>query len=359
MYGHVPEAFEPVSLNDRSTWHNATLREWLDLRSHLLAKQAGQGDAGDWDDKKMKVMFEVASRLAKEMDIYSESPRPPKGGDVDKRRAELMDELFYKKYPEYDPLTEWETEFLEATKWLDEVLDAYKSTRDRSALGLLFSWVIGVEDCENLAERRKQRRARYRDAVATVSERRLKSRKNPFYPRPVELVHIARAAQLVIENIKRNYEVFFAYGGPVPGTETEDAFRLREFMRTSSWSQRIISFIDELRRIGYVPCRDEQECLGWPMWRSHFDKPAWATARAFLAFLFDVSPATIRKDLSEARLQRLYDGIKIHRSLRVFHRKSGHPKAVTLLPPGWSERLTDGRPNRHDLGTTYYRLPRY
>lgn len=355
MYGHVPEAFAQVSLNDRSTWHNATLREWLDLRSHLLAKQAEQGDSVDWERRKTAAMFEVSRRLAEETGMFSGSPRPPKGGDMNKRQAELMDELFYKKYPEYDPLTEWETEFLKATTWLDEVLDAYKSTRAQSTLGLLFSWVIGVEDGENLAERRKQRRARYRDAVATVSERRMKSRKNPFYPRPVELVQIARATQIIIERIKWDYASFFVMGGPVPGTETDEAFRLREFMRAGCWSRKVLEFINDLRSLGYLPCRDEQECIEWPKWKRLFATHPWTATREFLAFLFDVSPATIRKDLSEGRLHKLYEESRLTRSLRVFHRMNGRPRSVLILHSGWPDHLSNGKPSRYDSGTTYFR----
>lgn len=352
MKGRIPEAFEQISLTDRSTWHRATLREWLELRDHLQEKQRNQGDLQEWSSRQFRALVEANSRLAEEMDIKRSVRRPPLGGDVDKRRVELMKELFYDKYPEFDPITEWEAEFLKHSQWLDEVVAVYDRDLRRSSLGLLFTWIIDVEEEQDLRLRRQTIQARNRDAVAPQSARRLKSRKNPYYPSPAELVRIAAAGDIVVENYKRDYAHFLTYGDPVPNTESIEDFRVREFLRSGTALKSVEHFIDALRQYGYLLCRSEFACRDWPGWKDSLRKSTRAASRSLLAFIFDVDEATIRKSLSRGVLTKEYDRYHVAEAHRVYLERGQTPDVANLLrfPRGTSaSRISFHPPSLHVL----------
>lgn len=359
MYGHIPEAFTRVVLKDRSTWHNATLREWLDMRSFLKEKKTKYGDPGVWADRINHARIETHRRIGEEMNIHDTTSHPPRNYDSNKRYSEIMKELFYDRYPDYEPLSQWDNEYLSKSEWIDDLLEAYYSGTGDSSTVLLFKWLMTIEDEECLADKRAQQLTRYRDAVAISSRRRMKSRKNPFYPKPLELIHIARTTQLIMENIKREYDVYIMYGKSCGDTNTPQDKHIRKFMIENKWFDKIIDIIQELKRLGYMPCRNEQSCLEWTEWKCLFIESAWSFNRKFLAYIFDVSPDTVRKDLCQSRLQRLYDKYKIIKALRIFNAKPSHPRSSTLFRSGWTDRLQAGKPNRHDCSSTYFRMPRY
>lgn len=357
MQGQIPDAFEQVSLGDRSTWHRATLRDWLELRDNLLEKQRNQGDLGEWSSRQLRALMEANSRLAMEMRIGSGRARPPIGGDVDKRRTELMKELFYDKYPDFDPLSEWEVEFLKQSEWLEQVIADYDRNFRRSNIGLLFTWLMDVEDELKLRAHRQNQRLRYRAAVAPRSDRRLKSRKNPFYPSPAELVRIAAAADIVIENYKRDFAHYLTYGEPVPGTESVEDFHIRDFLRNGTALTSVERLIDALRQYGYLLCRSEFACRDWPDWKESLRNSTRAASRSLLAFIFDVNVATIRKSLSRGVLTKEYNRFHVAEAHRVYPEPGQTPNVANLLRSGWTHRIVDGAPSRYDSGRSYFCMP--
>lgn len=369
MSAGIPEAFERVSLGDDWTWHRATLREWLDMRHYLVEKQKKQKETGDALKIHLQATKFARSQMTKEMGIAGGGRRPTPTGDGVKRHAELMAEYIKREYPGLDPLTEWEVCFLDASTWLDAVLEDYRKSWPRSSTGLLFSWLLRVEDEAELAERRLQKRERNRDAVAPVSTRRLKYQKNPFFPRPIELVQVAIAAEIVVANAARELSVFVSYGDP-PGTEGDNEFRVREFMRAQSWNRKPCSFVDDMRRLGYETVHNEIECRQWPTWRTFFleslkrhdaKKPIEprATSRELLAWLFEVDVLTIQRYVSKGRLQREYAKHGLSPEYRVYIEKNRLAECANVYRSGWGPRVTQGGPDPRDVGTTFYLLPYY
>jgi hypothetical protein len=222
---------------------------------------------------------------------------------------------------------------------------------------LLTDWLIGIEDDLDLALAREAERARNYEALANPSQRQLKCRRNPFYPRPLELIRIDLALTIVVANIARGFDTYIPYGGPVPGTESEHAFRVREFLRTDAPSRAVLRFIGDLKRLGYLPYRGEQDVIDWEGWPMVLDNPHRAAARDLLAFLFSVTKDTIRTDLAHTRLRFAYGKYKVAKQHRIYIHKNVVPKSATILRSGWFTRVQNGRVNRYDEGTTFYLQP--
>lgn len=370
MAAGIPEAFVQVSLGDQWTWHRATMREWLDQRRVLWEKRRTLCER--WDIQKINAdaMIYAHNTLGREMGIYDGSPHPPPGDDIAKRGAELKAEYIRREYAGYEPLTEWEQQFLDASEWLDSLMEDYRRAGNRSASGTILSWLVAVESEQDLANKRAQQRVRNRDAVNQCASRRLKSKKNPFFPRPLELVQIAMAAEIVVANAARELSVFCSYGDPVPGTESVHEFRVREFMRSASWKRRPGAFVDNLRRLGYETVHNEFECHEWPGWHTFLLEAQTKfeagelieprpTSRALLAWLFDVDVLTIRKYVSRGMLTRAYAKAGLNLEYRIFVEKKQTIDCANVYRSGWASRVSSGRPESVDTGMTFYLMPYY
>ena len=181
-YGLIPERFNCIDLDDRHTWHRATLREWLDHRFHLLAKKARVSDD-----------------------------------------------------PGSGPLTQWETKYLYMTECLEEALVHYEQCVCRDTMGLLFDWIVSIEDELGIEKTRATRRRRLQDSVAQFSDRRLKSNRNPFYPRPPELIHIHQASLILITNMRRDYNVYITHGDPDPDVIVDKSMTFPDYVHTNPY----------------------------------------------------------------------------------------------------------------------------
>jgi len=355
MYGFVPEAFSQVVLSDRRTWHRATFREWLDLRRELLEREKQQQELRHLDREKLHAQFEAYRILNKEMDVLGDSPRPPKGGDIEKRRRILIDKLFYSKHPEYQPLTEWEREFLDVSAWMEKAYEAYAKHRGLpDPLAILFEWLITIEDNLGLAQRREAEREKAFRSVSKKS-RRSRRRINQYYPRPIELIYIYKSAMTIIHNIKDRFQTYIAYGDPIPGTQSKLDLKLNDFLRDNRHNDLTIRFTHQLKSYGYIPFQEEEACIQWDHWKEVIAKltPAQA-ARKYLAFLFKVSESTIKRDLSRSTLKRMYNEYEVKEGYRRYLDGKGTVESAFFYKQGWYLRLENGEPSRFDWGITYY-----
>jgi len=354
MYGHVPEAFAQVVLHNRTTWANATLREWIEMREHLLEKERQQGKPEEWIIKRNHNIIETCERLAREVPNFCGTLRPAAASEVSKRQSALMDEIHFGKGCGDAPLTDWEKEFLRVSTWLDEALEIAERDGPKPPIGLLVEWVLSVELSEDLAKKRNEKRHREREAMTPPPGKQSTNRKNPFYPHPLELVHVARVVHIVIERTQQRFVEFSATNEAATGSRASHVSLVRQFLSTGDWYCELTGFINELKRLGYRRFRNEQECISWPHWKRSFNEDPWNTTRALLAFLYNVSNESIKTDLKPSRLKKAYDAKPIIApGIRVFHTKEHPPRVGVLFRSGWSNRLHNGRPSPLDIGTTY------
>jgi hypothetical protein len=307
IFGEIPEQFQEIDLDDRRTWHRATMREWLDHRFFLQSQlEDGEGE----------------------------------------------------QYP--DSMTLWERKFLSATDCLEEALVQYeRGFGPKTTMGLLFDWIVNIEDAQNLARSRSNKRKRNRDAVAQSSDRRMKSKQNPYYPRPAELIHIDRVTQVIVANLVREFDAYCTNGDEITGEPPSPEFAITEYVQANPWKHNLLRFMAFMKRFGYRLHVEEQEVLAWEGWSGAPFKSRRTTNRAFLSFLFAVSEQTIRRDVSKSRLEAAYNRCGLAEKHRVYVEKNTVPQSANLLKSGWTTRLVDGAPNVFDIGPTYDQLPHY
>jgi len=305
-YGHVPEQFSQVDLEDRTTWHRTTLREWLDQRFSLLTRK---------------------------QDLESN--------------------------PDGKPLTAWELKFLGVTECLEEALVSYERGFHRTTIGLLFHWIMSIEDEQELAKKRFAERRRFKDSVSLQSDRRLKSNRNPFYPRPLELIHIDRVVHIIVANLVREFDVFHYFKDLDNAYDYEPNIEFPEFVKTNPSKLKLIRFHNYLKRYGYLIYAGEQDLIDWEGWAQIGNETLKTLSRSFLAFLFNVSTSTIRRDLSKGRLTTAYKDCGLSKEHWVFVEKNEIPKSGVLFRSGWASRISGGSPNSFDLGPIFNRLPYY
>lgn len=334
MHAPDPGAFEAVVLGDRMTWHRATLQEWINMLDHLKRRQQ---------------QLEQEPPGAK-------APGPPKPAMSGRsKKSRYPDPIGMRAQMSRDgeDLTAWEVRFLKVSKDIDEAYAASRRAKSLEGVSLWIEWLLALERDASVANWRKEQRDLERGAIAQSSSRRLRYRRHPYYPGALELVHIAMVCQIVVERTLQGYRDFCNESGELSRAQTTSARGLDEFLCSDAGRSEVIGLFADLRLRGYRLACSEEECLVWLKAHKHLFEKTWRLTRALLAYIFNVAPATIRKDLSPGRLNALYAEMGIDRSLRVHHERTKVASVARLYRRGWSERPVNGRPDPRDEGTTY------
>jgi len=257
-------------------------------------------------------------------------------------------------------LTEWENKFLHASDCIEEALVAYERARNRSTMGLMFTWLFTVEDETKVAESRAKTRARNRKAVAASSDIRLKSNRIPTYPRPLELINIYNASVVLLANIIRDYKIYQSYDEQDPELKIEEGLEIHEFTKRDYQKRRILKYLACLKKRGYLLHPQDEDVLNWGDWALLNERTPKQSCRLFLSFLFFVDEKTIKKDLSRSVLRSLYKKKKVAKGFHHYLNQRKMPGAGTIMSSGWQDRLNDdGTPSMFDFGNTYYPMPYY
>jgi hypothetical protein len=306
-YGIIPEQFREVDLQDRRTWHRATMREWLDHRFFLKEKKSSGESSG-----------------------------------------------------ELQLLSEWESKFLYVTDCLEEALVEYeRGLGAHNTMALIFNWLVTLEEQLDLSTKRFNKRKQNRESVAAVTDRQLKSRRNPFYPRPPELIHIDAVMTILIANTIRDFKIYHSYPDPDFQDEYQSDLTISAFVKINPAKQRILRLLNKLKGFGYLLHAEEEQILEWEGWTKALDHTPRATNRQLLSFMFEVQGDTIQRDLAKGNLKMIYDEMGLRDPYRVYIEKNKTPESGSIYRSGWTSRLEKGKPSIFDKGPIYNLLPTY
>lgn len=352
----MQDAFELVNLRDHHTWHNVTMREWIDMRVHLVEKRKNNPELQRLWGLYFKARIKAKKRLWKEVGLSRKKEKPPIEGPYLTKLDAILKEIFFSKHDIPDGFTSWEMEFLRRTDWLGTLIEDYQQMPGRSSTTLLLlEWLVTIEDEQNIAEGRAKKREEYAECVSKFHDRKKHRGEIPYLPRPLELLGIYRACLIITENIKRSF-----HRGITKHNLLDDPKAAQNKIdhwvktRTGAHCSFLRNFIQHLQTLGYPLYRDEDMILSWKEWEKVLTKPRANITKELLAYMFGSEASTIKRDLAKSTLKKEYDNFHIEEEWREY--LDGNTTLFTgvVRERGWYNLVGSGHPNLYCRNTVYF-----
>lgn len=359
----IPREFRLIDLTDPSTWHMATIQQWIALRDELRCQLGLDKDP----TVRKREIADATSRAIAEFNRREGRKGRGSAWPWTGRQTALYAKLVAREMPEMTALdaddVEWAVEFLKSAEWLDRLVEAYKADNiQRGVVRALVERLYAIEP--EIAGVRSEFRDRARASVSTSCGAGLPAGKNAYIPEPIELLQLKRLACLVTESLRDGISIaqdlqlsLDRYGAAYPcrrcrrkyerpdmaeaccsmqyaGDKRDDYYRA--IVVGSSSHRRNLRFLLRLLwQFGYDTPIDLDDLVAWPTWSSITTSSTATFAEKLLGHLFSAKPETIRRRLARRELSIEYREFNIDPDLRDFQNRRLVSIGAELRPKGW------------------------
>ena len=205
-YEELHQFFRLVDLKDRSTWKNAPIQCWIDLRKILLDRIP--------DEKEKNKLLRAAKAAHRKAIAELKREEKARGhhlgrflsGRQESRYNSLLRKHISTRVVFPFSLSKWDKEFLQKSSWVNEILEIKRPESSvEENLILLFNW-LKVSDLV------RQELLEYNKCIASAgishqSGVGLPRGKHGFLPDSIELLQLYRLAYLFLQRLREGFSL--------------------------------------------------------------------------------------------------------------------------------------------------------